>query len=71
MTGTPNTLDRTRKPLTSEEVMEILGISRWLFWKYMNEYPEHFRTYKSGRWRVMDPEDLEHWRQFQKSMDRA
>ncbi len=57
--------------LTSDEVMRHLGISRATFWKYMREYPRHFRTFRSGRWRVMDRRDLEAWKSFRKSLDRA
>lgn len=60
-----------RAPLTSREVMRILGISRATFWKYMREEPDHFRTYLLGNKRVMDPEDLEHWREFRKRQDAA
>lgn len=57
------------KPLTSEQVMEHLGISRATFWKFVKEYPRQFRTYMSGRWRVMDVEDLERWKRFRKNAD--
>lgn len=59
------------KPLTSAEVMENLGISRATFFHYVRTYPRQFRTYKSGRWRVMDPEDLERWKEFRKKLDNA
>ena len=59
------------KPLTSAEVMENLGISRGTFWKYVREYPRQFRTYRSGRTRVMDPEDLRRWKEFRKKLDNA
>lgn len=59
----------TQKPLTSDQVMQHLGISRGTFWKYAREYPRQFRTYRSGRWRVMDPEDLERWKRFRKTLD--
>lgn len=61
--------DPRRKPLTAEEVQETLRISRATFWKYTREYPEHFRTYISGKHRVMDPEDLERWREYRKQQD--
>lgn len=61
--------DPRRRPLTSEEVMDILGISRGTFWKYTREHPDQFRTYRSGKRRVMDPEDLERWREFRKQAD--
>jgi len=69
----PRVLERDprRKPLTADEVQEILGISRGTFWKYVREHPEHFRTYLSGRYRVMDPEDLERWREYRKQVDGA
>jgi hypothetical protein len=61
--------DPRRQPLTSDEVQQTLRISRGTFWKYVREYPDHFRTYMSGKNRVMDPEDLEHWREFRKQSD--
>lgn len=63
--------DARREPLDSKEVMRILGISRATFWKYMREEPDHFRTYLIGNRRVMDPEDLEHWREHRKQTDAA
>jgi transposase len=66
-----STHDPCRKALTADEVQDILRISRGTFWKYVREYPEHFRTYRSGKYRVMDPEDLEHWREFKKQRDAA
>ena len=65
----PEIKDPRRKPLTSKEVQDILGIGHGTFWKYVREYPQHFRTYVSGRNRVMDPEDLEHWREYRKQAD--
>lgn len=59
------------RPLTSKEVMDHLGISRGTFWKLVREYPRHFRTFRSGRWRVMDRADLEAWKDFRKSLDRV
>lgn len=59
----------TERPLTSDEVMDILGISKATFFKYVRENPDHFRTYMSGRWRVMDRQDLEHWREHRKQQD--
>lgn len=59
------------RPLTSAEVMEHLGISRATFWKYARQHPRQFRTYLSGRWRVMDVEDLERWKRFKKELDAA
>jgi predicted DNA-binding transcriptional regulator AlpA len=63
------THDPRRQPLTSDEVMKVLRISRGTFWRYVREEPEHFRTYVSGKRRVMDPEDLEHWREYRKQSD--
>lgn len=57
------------KPLTSDEVMEHLGISRKTFWQYVREYPRQFRTFKSGRRRLMDVEDLERWKSYRKNAD--
>lgn len=57
------------KPLTSEEVMEHLGISRNTYWQYVREYPRQFRTFKSGRKRLMDVSDLERWKDFRKKKD--
>lgn len=54
--------------LTKEEVMEELGIGHGTFWRYVREYPENFRTYKTGRNRVMDPEDLQAWKEFRKQV---
>ena len=65
------TREKHDRPLTSEEVMNHLGISRGTFWKYVREYPRHFRTFRSGRWRVMDRADLEAWKDFRKSLDRV
>lgn len=59
------------RPLTSAQVMDHLGISRATFWKYARQYPRQFRTYVSGRWRVMDVEDLERWKRFKKELDAA
>jgi len=56
---------------TSEMVMQKLGISRGTFWKYVREQPDDFRTFVSGRWRVMTHDDLQHWIQFRKQQDAA
>ena len=69
--ATTATRQAPEPPLTSNEVMRILGISRNTFWRYMHEYPGEFRTYRSGRWRVMDREDLARWREFRKQHDAA
>lgn len=60
-----------RSALTKTEVMTELGISNGTYWRYVREYPQHFRTYKSGRNRVMDPEDLHAWKEFCKQRDVA
>lgn len=63
---------QTHKPksaLTREEVQEELGIGYATFFNYIRKYPRHFRTYKSGRNRVMDPEDLQAWKEFCKQRD--
>ena len=54
---------------SSEEVMQILGISRGTFWHYTREYPHEFRTFLSGKRRVMTREDLQRWIEFRKDED--
>lgn len=71
MTDAMNTSQDDNKPLTSKQVMEHLGISRATFWSYRAKYPKQFRTYISGKWRVMDPDDLEYWKAFRKRLDNA
>lgn len=61
--------NRPRSALTKDQVMDELGISHGTFWKYVREYPREFRTYKSGRNRVMDPADLQTWKEFCKERD--
>lgn len=61
--------NRPASALTREDVMHELGISNGTFWKYVREYPTEFVTYKSGRNRVMDPEDLQRWKDFCKIRD--
>lgn len=56
--------------LTSAQVMQHLGISRRTFWKYAREYPRQFRTFLSGRHRVMERRDLDAWKAFRKNLDR-
>ena len=56
---------------TSDEVIEILGISRATFWHYTRKYPHEFRTFLSGKRRVMRRTDLEDWIQFRKEEDRG
>lgn len=63
---------QTNKPktaLTREEVQDELGIGYATFFNYIRKYPRQFRTYKSGRNRVMDPEDLQAWKEFCKQRD--
>ena len=55
--------------LTKDQVMAELGISNGTYWNYVRDYPEHFRTYRSGRHRVMDPDDLRAWKEFCKHRD--
>ncbi|MDR9392544.1 MAG: hypothetical protein RI554_11020 [Trueperaceae bacterium] len=62
-TNTPTTA------LTREQVQQELGIGSATFFKYVREYPQEFVTYKSGRNRVMDPEDLQRWKAFCKIRD--
>lgn len=57
------------KPLDSAAVMSHLGISRNTYWKYVREYPRQFRTFKSGKKRLMDVADLEKWKAFRKRED--
>ena len=55
--------------LTKEQVMRDLGISHSTFFANIRKYPRHFRTFKSGRNRVMERDDLAAWKAFRKVMD--
>lgn len=68
-TDKPKQTNSPKTALTKDEVMHELGISHGTFWSYVRKYPAEFRTYKSGRNRVMDPEDLAAWKEFCKVRD--
>ena len=57
--------------LSIKEARSILGISRATFWHYTRKYPHEFRTFLSGKRRVMRRTDLEDWIQFRKEEDRG
>jgi predicted DNA-binding transcriptional regulator AlpA len=58
------------KALSSQEVMDRLGIKRQTFDRLRDE-DDHFIVYRAGRTLRMDESDLEAWVQRQKKAEQA